>query len=240
MRGQERAGVPSASDELHHTWREAGFSKKRRQSQHTKGRLLGRLEDERVTCCEGWGHLPPDVHERGIPGRNARADSKWFVSHELGESVVFPEGLAGDLVSPTCVVFMCGKRSLVSIIQESVVRENQWSCLHLKTCTICAKSKWIMPAIGRPVGRDSAYASRSTFFSTRSANLFRHAERWIPVNLAHGPFRNASLPRATARSTSSLLATGTSSATTESSTGLSNVNLSPRDLTLSTNCFDIG
>lgn len=101
---------------------------------------------------------------------------------------------------------------------------------------MCTKSKWMMPATGRPVGRDSAYASRSTFFSTRSANLFRHAERCIPVNFPHGPFRKASLPRATARSTSSLPATGTSSATTESSTGLSKVNLSLGGFMMSTNC----
>lgn len=77
-----------------------------------------------------------------------------------------------------------------------------------------------MPATGRPVGSDSQKARCSTFFSTRSAKRFKHAARWMPVELAQGPLRKACLPAATALSTSCFPARGRSSTMMESSVGL--------------------
>lgn len=110
--------------------------------------------------------------------------------------------------------------------QQGLPRGHSYDCLHLYTCTMCFKSNPRMAPIGRPVAMDSARARPSAFCSTRSANLERQAARWGPIKVDHGPRRKASSAMATARSMSALLATGMSSATTESSTGFRSVSFS--------------
>ncbi|MNZ92675.1 hypothetical protein D3C78_1117080 [compost metagenome] len=73
--------LAQARQYVQHTRRHTGFKRQLRQTQGRKRRLLGRLENHRVTCGQGWGEFPRGHVQRKIPRHHG--------SH-------YAEGFAGD------------------------------------------------------------------------------------------------------------------------------------------------
>lgn len=116
---QRLAGVLAvAVDDVDHTGRETGLAHQVGHVEDREGRLLGRLEDNGVACCQCGAQLPGRHGERVVPGNNLRANSNGLSEGVCKLGIRRRDGLAMDLVGPAGVVAKCAN-DLTQVVVES-------------------------------------------------------------------------------------------------------------------------